>query len=158
MLKVTPDQAADRARELFLDDSNGLGCAETAFVVLKQAYGLPEASDPSAAMVLNGGLAYGGGTCGALTGAAMAVGLLAARGSADHADAKRAAREAVGAVMDGFRDRFGALDCRTLTGRDIRSPEAHRAFVEDGKWRVSCMAQLEFVVRALAAPGLENDL
>ena len=158
MLKVTPDQAVERARELFLDDANGLGCAETAFVVLKQRYGLPEASDPAAAMVLNGGLANGGGTCGALTGAAMAAGLLAARGSADHAEAKRAAREAVGAVMDGFRDRFGALDCRTLTGRDIRSPEAHGAFVEDGEWRVSCMAQLEFVVRALAEPALENNL
>jgi len=154
---VTPDQAAERARGLFLDDSNGLVCAETAFVVLKAAYGLPEASDPSAAMVLNGGLAYGGGTCGALTGAAVATGLLAARRSADHAEAKRAAREAVAAVMDGFRDRFGALDCRTLTGRDIRNPEAHRAFVEDGEWRVSCMAQLEFVVRALAEAGLERD-
>ena len=52
MLKVTPDQAADRARELFLDDSNGLGCAETAFVVLKDAYGLPQASVPSAALTL----------------------------------------------------------------------------------------------------------
>ena len=66
--------ARERARELFLDDANTYGCAETAFVVLKEAFELPAAADSAAAMALNGGIAYSGSTCGAITGAISASG------------------------------------------------------------------------------------
>ena len=72
-------EAVSMARERYLDDRHAYGCAETVFTVLKSAYGLPDEADPSAASALNGGIAYSGGTCGALTGAALAVGLLAER-------------------------------------------------------------------------------
>ena len=39
--------------------------------------GIDAPTDASAAMAFNGGIAYSGGPCGAITGAAMAVGLLA---------------------------------------------------------------------------------
>ena len=68
-----------RARELFLDESNTYGCAETVLIVLKETYGLPDASDSAPAMALNGGLAYSGGPCGAVSGAALAIGQLAAQ-------------------------------------------------------------------------------
>ena len=58
------DVARCRARELYVDDANVHGCAETAFVVLKEAFGLPDATDSSAAMALNGGVAYSGATKG----------------------------------------------------------------------------------------------
>ena len=64
-----------KAREYFLRPDNLYGCAETTFMALKEAYGLPHAADSSAAMALNGGIAYSGGLCGAITGAALAVGL-----------------------------------------------------------------------------------
>jgi hypothetical protein len=44
------EDARGRARELYLDEANVHGCAETAFVVLKEAFGLPDAADSSAAM------------------------------------------------------------------------------------------------------------
>jgi hypothetical protein len=53
--------------------------------------------------------------------------------------------------MDDFRAEHGAVDCRTLIGREIRTPEQHRAFIDSGVWRVACMSQVEFVVRALAS-------
>ena len=69
--------AVSMARERYLDDRHAYGCAETVFTVLKSDYGLPDAADPSVASALNGGIAYSGGTCGALTGAALASGFLA---------------------------------------------------------------------------------
>ncbi len=54
-------------------------------MVLKTAYGLDDPMDPAAAVALNGGIAYSGGMCGALTGAALAVGMLAERRIHDHA-------------------------------------------------------------------------
>jgi len=140
----------ERARTLFLDEANVYGCAETVFIVLKEAYDLPEADDSAAAMTLNGGLAYSGGPCGAVSGAAMAVGLLAAERIDDHRAAKTAARRIVMQLMDEFVGAFGASDCRTLTGVDLRTEAGHRAFIEGGIWRDRCMRQIEFVVGRLA--------
>ncbi len=117
---------------------------------LKAAYGLPDADDPAAASALNGGIAYSGGTCGALTGAALAVGLLAERRTADHATAKRAAREIVSATMDAFHEAHGATDCRELIGLDLRAPGGHQAFLESGSWRDGCLRQIEWTVARLA--------
>jgi C_GCAxxG_C_C family probable redox protein len=142
--------ARARARELFLDDANVFGCAETAFVALKKAYGLPDADDSSAAMALNGGVAYSGGVCGAISGSALVAGLLAARRVGDHRVAKREARKAVADLMAAFEAEFGSVDCRELIGRDIRTPKAHAAFIESGVWRTVCMRQIEFAVERLA--------
>ena len=142
--------AARRARELYLHDANVYGCAETAFVVLKEAFGLPGAADSSAAMALNGGVAYSGATCGAVTGAAMALGQLAASRIEDHREAKRAARELTADLLVAFEAEFGATTCRALTGVDLRTEDGHRAFIECGAWRDGCMRQIELAVNRLA--------
>jgi C_GCAxxG_C_C family probable redox protein len=145
----------ERARVLFLDDAHPHGCAETTFVALKEAFGLPDPDDASPAMALNGGVAWSGGVCGAVTGAALAVGGLAASRTPDHATAKGIAREVVAGLIDGFEAEFGAVDCRALLGLEIRTPEAHAAFIESGIWRTACLRQIEFAVERLA--GLAGD-
>lgn len=147
---MDPIDPVERARALFLGEATVYGCAETVFIVLKEAYDLPEAGDSSAAMALNGGLAYSGGPCGAVSGAAMALGLLAAERIDDHRAAKTAARRIVMRLMDEFAGAFGASDCRTITGVDLRTEAGHRAFIEGGIWRDRCMRQIEFVVGRLA--------
>lgn len=142
--------AVKAARHLFLDDANVYGCAETVFVVLKSAYGLPDSTDSAAAMALNGGIAYSGGPCGVISGAAMAVGLLAAQRIADHRQAKTAARQITARLMDDFEDGYGSTACRDLIGMDLRTDEGHRAFIESAIWRDRCMSQIEFVVGRLA--------
>lgn len=153
---VAVGDAIEAARRLFLESADPYGCAETTFVVLKTAFGLDEAADPSAAMALNGGVAYAGGTCGAISGAALALGLLAARRLADHREAKRVARELTARLMEDFRAEHGAVDCRDLIGLDLRAPGAHEAFLESGLWRDRCMSQIEFAVRRLA-PLADRD-
>ncbi len=119
-------------------------------MVLKEAFGLPDAADSSAAMVLNGGIAYRGGMCGAISGAALAVGMLAARRLPDHATAKHAAREIIAQLMDEFERRYGALDCRRLIGQELRTSEAHDAFLASDRLKTICTRQIEFMVRRLA--------
>jgi C_GCAxxG_C_C family probable redox protein len=146
-----PAAAVARARELFLRDDTVYGCAETVFVVLKEAYGLPDAGASSPAFALNGGLAYSGSTCGAITGAALAVGLLAERDVPDRGAAKRGARLAVADTLRAFEAEFGATTCGELTGFDLSTEAGHQAFIESGAWRTGCMRQIEFVVGLLAA-------
>ncbi len=138
------------ARARFLDDRNVYGCAETTFIVLKGAFGLDDPMDSSAAMALNGGVAYSGGTCGAITGAALAVGMLAGRRIDDHGRAKTLSRRLAQQLMDEFGDRFGALACRDLVGYDLRAPGGHEAFIASGTWRDRCLDQIELAVARLA--------
>jgi C_GCAxxG_C_C family probable redox protein len=138
------------ARACYLDSANRFGCAETCLIVLKHAYDLDRPMDGSAAMALNGGIAYRGATCGAITGAALAVGMLAERRVADHAAAKRVARELVAGLIDGFEAAFDATDCRDLIGHDLRAPGGHEAFIASGIWRDRCMRQIEYAVTWLA--------
>ena len=139
-----------RVRELFLDDANTFGCAETALVVLQEAFSLPGAADSSPAMALNGGIAYSGSMCGALTGAALAAGRLAGRCFPDHARAKRAAREVTQALLTDFSLRFGTASCRELTGFDFTQPGAHHDFIVGGTWRDACLRQIIFAVERMS--------
>ncbi len=141
------------ARSTFLDEHHVYGCAETVFIVLKDAFDLDDPTDSSAAMALNGGIAWTGGPCGAVTGAALAIGMLAGRRCADHARAKVVARELVADLLAAFIARYGTFDCRSLIGTDLRAPGSHAAFLAGGAWREACMGQIEFVVGAAAPLG-----
>ena len=118
-------------------------------MALQELYGLPNAGDSSAAMVLNGGVAYRGGMCGAITGAALAVGKLAAERIADHREAKRTARRIIQQVMAEFEDEFGSHDCSDLIDYDLTTQ--HDDFINSGVWRNTCMKQIEFSVARLHA-------
>lgn len=151
---VSDPQVIERARALFLTDENIYGCAETALVVLQELYALDDPTDSSAAMALNGGVAYSGATCGAITGAALAVGRLAGNRIADHREAKWTARRITQHLMDAFAVTFGAVNCRDLTGYDLLVD--HDAFIRSGIWRDVCMRQIEFAVARLA-PLADRD-
>jgi C_GCAxxG_C_C family probable redox protein len=142
-------EAIEKARQYFLDNQNSYGCAETTFMVLKEAFGLPEVGDSSPAMALNGGIAYRGSVCGAITGAVLAVGMLAERRQPDHKLAKLSARQRVDRLIDHFEAMHGAVNCRELIGTDLRDEDQHLQFIQSGLWRTRCMSQIETVIRYL---------
>lgn len=148
---MTEQEAIELARATFITEENIYGCAETTLIVLQQAFGLPDATDSSPAMALNGGVAWRGGPCGAITGAAMAVGRLAGSRIADHKEAKRVARGIIADLMDDFRRAYGHTDCRNLLGLDISTAEGHAAFIESQVWHTVCMDQIAFVLRRLVS-------
>ena len=147
---MTGDEAVERARTWYLDDRNIYGCAETTFIVLKEAFGIENPLDSSAAMALNGGIAYGGSMCGPICGSAMALGMLAERRIGDHLLAKSTARGLTQRLMDDFRREYGAVNCRELIGIDLRAPGEHERFIAGEVWRTGCMRQIEWAVRRLA--------
>lgn len=147
---MEPSEAANLAKEKFVSDDNYYGCAETTFVVLKHAYGESDPDDSAVAMALNGGIAYAGGTCGAISGAALALGQLAASRIDDHAVAKRVARKLTQQLMDEFHDRYGSTNCIDLTGADFRNEAEHDRFISEGTWRKTCTDQIQFAVARLA--------
>lgn len=148
---MTEQQAIELARATFLTEENIYGCAETTLVVLQQAFGLPEATDSSPAMALNGGVAWRGGICGAISGAAMAVGRLAGQRIADHKEAKRVARGIIASLMEDFVHKHGGVNCSDLIGLDITTEEGHAAFIEGKVWHSLCMDQIAFTLCRLVS-------
>jgi C_GCAxxG_C_C family probable redox protein len=146
---MTEQEAIEQARAYFLTEDNAYGCAETTLIVLQQAYGLHGATDSSPAMALNGGIAWGGGPCGAITGAALAVGRLAGRRIDDHREAKRIARSIITRLIADFQAQYGAVNCRELTGEDISTAAGHAAFIAGKVWHSVCMDQIEFAIQQL---------
>jgi len=81
----------------------------------------------TAAQYLGGGVSSTGGTCGAVTGSALALGL---RDYYEGADANSVARtkEALQDLIASFEQEFGACACRDLTGHDLLTPEGMEEF------------------------------
>ncbi len=77
-----------------------------------------------------GGIAGTGETCGAVTGAALALGLLDQLGgeTADPA----ASRARLQDLTARFAAEFGGVRCRDLTGFDLTTVAGHDAFVASG--------------------------
>jgi len=137
-----------RAHYLCLDEKTGFGCAEATFAALQEHFALSNAGNSTEAMALNGGIAYSGGMCGALTGAALALGRLAGSRLSDRPQAKRTARFLLQKLMADFAAEHGSTQCRDLTGFDLISD--HDAFLASGIWEGGCQAQIEFVVDRMA--------
>ncbi len=85
-----------------------------------------------------GGMGRTGGTCGALTGAFMALGL--AFGMKDPADqaAKDRTYALVAEASRRFRERAGALACPDLLGLDIGTPEGLQAAKDRDLFKTQC--------------------
>jgi C_GCAxxG_C_C family probable redox protein len=140
-----PAEEAARAKEeslaRFADEGPGhINCAQAVLSFALRVDGM----DPeliTAARYFGGGVAGIGEVCGALSGAALALGLR------DHeverspvggqADTQRspdpsATRVALQDLMRAFNTEFGSLRCRDLTGCDLTTPEGHDAFLKSG--------------------------
>lgn len=150
------EQAIMVARKYFLRDDNRYGCAESTYITLKTIFELPSPEDSSPAMALNGGIAYSGGMCGAITGTALAVGELAGYLLADHRDAKKLARTTIQKLLEEFRKQFSSDQCRDLIPYQIWIPAEHEKFIESGIWKTTCMRQIEFVVARVILLKDEN--
>ena len=100
----------------------GFNCSQAVFATLAESMGMDRTLALKIASPFGGGIGHTGETCGAVTGALMALGLAEGISEPD-----RQAKEQVYArtreFLDRFRERYGAVACRVLIGVDISTPE-----------------------------------
>jgi len=106
-----------------------------------------------ASMGLFGGIAgQQAATCGAVSSAAVYLGLRHREPLADQAAVKQARagieREA-GSLAGQFRSQFGTLVCRDLVGLDLSDPQVRRRFQEENLWKGTCDIFVTFVIEKL---------
>lgn len=119
------------------------GCAETTFAIVADAMGLQNADVFSAVIALSGGIAgLGTGSCGAIAGAATAIGLMA-KVSPDDLKCNPKLQDEIfrrtALVAEAFENKYGGLSCldvqTKLYGRsfDLRTTEGRREFDNNEK-------------------------
>jgi C_GCAxxG_C_C family probable redox protein len=126
---------SDRAASVFAD---GYNCAQAVFSTAAPRLGLDGETAAKVATSFGGGMARMGGTCGAVTGAFMAIGL--ARGNGLPADRETKERTYVVALefVKRFMERNGSIVCRDLLGCDIGTHEGHERAKQRGLFDTVC--------------------
>lgn len=102
-----------------------------------QEFGIENEMIPRIATCFAGGIGNTGATCGAVSGAVMAIGLKRERGET--------MEEFLGtlAVVQEFRRRFEAtmktINCRELTGLDLSTPEGIKELMKSDIPQAVCL-------------------
>lgn len=112
-----------RAENLYL--TGQLLCSEAVLAVMNRGLrgGLPEGMDVRLASALPIGIGESGCTCGALSGAALALGLFFGRDRPGSSG--KQAMDAANLLHNRFKSLFGSTCCRVLTQKVKSHPKEH---------------------------------
>ncbi len=107
---------------------SGLYCAESVLLALAESQGIESDLIPRISTGLCSGMARTCGTCGALSGAILGIGLALGRSAAN--ESVEPAYKAVRQLIAEFEEEFGARDCHLLLGCDLGTQEGQEVFRE----------------------------
>lgn len=156
--KMSSDEAAKKAIALFVERPALNHCAPSTIITLQEAYGLPGGELPAwIASGFAGGLRLGE-VCGALSGAIMAMGLMAYEVLEPRTDHERriatlALRSYIWDLAFNFNHKFGSVRCAVLTRRSEMTPEEYEIYTRTRLGFDICSQFVEFVVRKMVEWG-----
>ena len=116
----------------------GANCAQAVVCSFAEDLGADRAFALRLATGFGGGMGRTGATCGALTGAFMALGLAFGMTEPGDQAAKERTYAMVAEATRRFRERTGALSCRDLLGLDLGTPEGLQAAKDRGLFATQC--------------------
>jgi C_GCAxxG_C_C family probable redox protein len=102
---------------------SGNSCAQAVFSTYAEPLGMAGETAVKVAAGFGGGMGRMGHTCGAVTGAFMALGL---KYGGPESKAKEKTYELVREFASRFKARHGSLDCNDLLGCDISTSEGRQ--------------------------------
>ncbi len=128
----------DRVQTAVARFQEGCNCSQA----ILSAYGEPLGVSGEAALKLaagfGGGMGRMGGTCGAVIGAVMVLGLKYGPTAAEDDEAKEKTYELVRQFAARFQARHGSLLCRDLLGCEISSPEGLQRAIDQKLFSTIC--------------------
>lgn len=103
---------------------NSFNCAQSVLSVYHADFNLPEDTLLRIATAFGGGIGRQQLTCGAVTGAIMAIGLKYGKGSNDSDENKKETYRYTLHFFNEFKKRHGSANCRELLeGLDMHNPD-----------------------------------
>jgi C_GCAxxG_C_C family probable redox protein len=127
----------------------GFNCAQAVFSTFAPELGLEENKAARIASLFGGGMARTGGTCGAVTGAFMALGLKYGSSRPQDKEIKEKGYEIAREFVRRFTERNGSTVCRDLLGCDIGTPEGYERAKQQGYFDTVCIKLVKDSVEVL---------
>lgn len=124
-MNPTPDQVAQRSRELF---NQGLCCAESVLQAVAESRGIQSDLIPKIATGLCAGIARSGDICGAVSGGVLAISLITGRCNAQ--ESREENNRLVRVFLSECEAKFGSTNCEKLIGCRLDTPEGQQFFKE----------------------------
>jgi len=166
--QVSSEEAAKRAVESFMAEGyfyQGIPmmnhCSCQVLATLGETFDLPcQEMLEWVGVGLQGGVSAGE-ICGALTGAAIAMGLHAWKVMEPRTGyERRLAGIAVPAYVQeliyAFRHQFDSVRCEDLIGLKGATPEQVERFIRERQWKDTCVHYVDYVVRTLCQWGEDS--
>lgn len=125
----------EKAVELF---NQGFSCSQAVISAYADAVGLDPETALKVAAGFGGGMGRMAGTCGAITGAVMILGLKFGGATAENAEAKEKTYKRVRELVARFKARHGTMTCCELLGQDISTPEGLREAKDQQLFTTRC--------------------
>ena len=116
----------------------GFSCSQAILSTFGEQFGLDRETALRLAAGFGGGMGCMAGTCGAVTGAFMVLGLKYEVTSPEDRQAKELTYKRVREFAARFSERNGSLECRNLLGYDISSPEGYQIVKDKGLISALC--------------------
>ncbi len=129
----------------------GFTCGPAVLAAFAGRHGLDRDTALRVACAYGGGIALGGSTCGAVSGALMAIGLAHGRTRVEDEAAREKTYEAARTFLERFRRENGSDVCHELLGVDISTPEGREAAAKDGLFRTRCPQLVRSAARIVAS-------
>lgn len=117
---------------------SGLNCAQAILSTYGVKLGIALESALKVASGFGGGMSRMAETCGAVTGAFMALGLKFASADAGDYDAREKTYDAVRRFAEKFSAANGSIVCRELLGCDIGNEEGRNFAIENRLFYTRC--------------------
>lgn len=138
------NERLQQAEELFLQ---GYNCAQAVSVACAADCGVPPALVAKLATGFGAGMGRTQETCGAVTGAILALGLRGGRALGDDKARTEETYRDVQALLRDFAALHGSCNCRELLGGcDMRTPEGQREFKVKGLLQSHCIKYVKTAV------------
>jgi C_GCAxxG_C_C family probable redox protein len=128
--------------------AGGYNCAESVSLAMAGRLGISSELLPAIASGFGAGMGRCGRVCGAFTGAVLAMGMKLGRKNPE--DDRAALYSAIAELERRFIEKFGAVDCNTLIGFDIRTKEGLDAARASGVFKTKCSEFVRFAADAAA--------
>jgi C_GCAxxG_C_C family probable redox protein len=125
---------------------SGFSCSQAVFGSFAKDLGLPGGKALMIASGFGAGMGRMALTCGAVTGAFMAIGLRNGYSIADNKESKEEPYRLIREFGDRFRAMHGSLECRELLGCDISTPDGYKTAADMGTFRTLCPRFVESAV------------
>lgn len=113
----------------------GFNCSQSVFSVFAEENGVDEKAALRISCAFGGGMARTACTCGAVTGAIMAIGLKHGMDSCETQDAKMKTYDLARKFFEEFKAKHGTLICKDLIGFDIGNPGELGIAANSPEWR-----------------------